>query len=119
MVLGILILLGGTLVTLSASLLWIIAGLTINAVGFFLAHSMASSWVSRHAEKARGSASALYLVFYYVGASLGSAWLEPFWKYAGWPGVVLGSWLLLGVTLGIAVWLWHRERATQTIGVAG
>ncbi len=119
MVLGILILLGGTLVTLSQSLLWIIVGLTINAVGFFLAHSMASSWVSRHAEKARGSASALYLVFYYVGASLGSAWLEPFWQYAGWSGVVLGSWLLLGVTLGIAVWLWRRERAAQPIGVAG
>ncbi|EWH01751.1 hypothetical protein Q427_12395 [Halomonas sp. BC04] len=119
MVLGILILLGGTLVTLSQSLLWIIVGLTINAVGFFLAHSMASSWVSRHAEKARGSASALYLVFYYVGASLGSAWLEPFWQYAGWPGVVLGSWMLLGVTLGIAVWLWRRERMAQPIGAAG
>ncbi|MCG6657387.1 MFS transporter [Halomonas campisalis] len=111
MMLGVLILMGGTLITLSASLGWILFGLTVNAFGFFLAHSMASSWVSRHAQRARGSASALYLVFYYLGASLGSAWLEPFWQRGGWPGVALGSWLLLGVTLGIAAWLWHGERS--------
>ncbi|PMR75486.1 MFS transporter [Billgrantia endophytica] len=119
MILGILILMGGTLVTLSGSLAWVIAGLTINAFGFFLAHSMASSWVSRHAEKARGSASALYLVFYYVGASLGSAWLEPFWQLGGWSGVVLGSWMMLVVTLAIAVWLWRREWSAQRVQLAG
>lgn len=110
MALGVLILMVGTFVTLADSLAWIIAGLTINAVGFFLAHSMASSWVSRQAQRARGSASALYLVFYYLGASLGSIWLEPFWQRGGWLGVVIGSWLLLGVTLAIALWLWRSER---------
>lgn len=110
MMLGILILMGGTAVTLAGSLPWIIAGLTINAFGFFLAHSMASSWVGRHARRARGSASALYLVFYYSGASLGGFWLEPFWRTAGWHGVALASWLMLGVTLALAAWLWRGER---------
>ncbi|GHE20052.1 MFS transporter [Halomonas urumqiensis] len=110
MMIGVMILMGGTLVTLAGSLGWIITGLTINAFGFFLAHSMASSWVSRHAHMARGSASALYLVFYYCGASLGGLWLEPFWHLAGWPGVTIGSWLVLIVTLGIAAWLWRQER---------
>lgn len=118
MTLGILILMGGTFVTLVDSLAWIIAGLTINAVGFFLAHSMASSWVSRQSERARGSASALYLVFYYLGASLGSLWLEPFWQRGGWLGVAIGSWLLLGVTLGIALWLWRGERISERVSLA-
>ena len=110
MALGIIILMGGTLITLQESLAWIITGLTINAVGFFLAHSMASSWVGRQAQRARGSASALYLAFYYLGASLGSLWLEPFWQWGAWPGVVIGSWLVLGGTLCIALWLWRKER---------
>lgn len=111
MMAGIIILMVGTAVTLSASLPLIILGLTINAFGFFLAHSMVSSWVGRHAERARGSASALYLVFYYSGASLGGFWLEPFWQSAAWFGVAVGSWLVLSVTLTIAVWLWRRDRA--------
>ena len=115
MIVGILILMGGTLVTLADSLAWVIVGLTINAVGFFLAHSMASSWVSRQAQRARGSASALYLVFYYLGASLGSLWLEPFWQRGGWFGVAIGSWLLLCVTLGIAIWLWRAERNAERL----
>lgn len=111
MVLGILILMGGTLVTLAGSLALIVLGLTINSFGFFLAHAMVSSWVGRHAGQARGSASALYLVFYYSGASLGAFWLEPFWQAGAWPGVVVGSWLVLGITLGVAVWLWRRQES--------
>lgn len=110
MMLGIAILMLGTLVTLADSLVLIILGLTINAFGFFLAHSLASSWVGRYAQGARGSASALYLVFYYVGASLGGFWLEPFWRWAGWQGVAWGSWILLSVTLAIAFGLWRFER---------
>ncbi|MEC9483833.1 MAG: MFS transporter [Halomonas sp.] len=110
MMLGIAILMAGSLVTLNDALVAILSGLVINAFGFFLCHSMASSWVSRHALTARGSASALYLVFYYVGASLGGFYLEPFWQAAGWQGVVIGSWLVLAVTLGMAAWLWRRER---------
>ncbi|WP_346797390.1 MFS transporter [Halomonas sp. Bachu 37] len=113
MVLGVVIMMTGTGVTLSSALVGIIAGLTINAFGFFLVHSMASGWVSRQAQGARGSASALYLVFYYVGASLGGFWLEPFWNNAAWPGVAVGSWLLLALTLAIAGWLYRKEHAVR------
>lgn len=113
MALGILILMGGTLITLQESLAWIMVGLTVNAVGFFLAHSMAASWVGRQAQRARGSASALYLGFYYLGASLGSLWLEPFWQRGGWLGVAIASWLVLGITLGIALWLWRTEWSAE------
>nr|WP_298378351.1 MFS transporter [uncultured Halomonas sp.] len=108
MMVGILILMGGTLVTLSASLPVILLGLVINAFGFFLCHSMASSWVGRQATHSRGSATALYLVFYYLGASLGGFYLEPFWSMAGWQGIALASWLVLAGTLSLAIWLWRR-----------
>ena len=107
MMLGITTLMLGSLVTLMPSLIAIIAGLTVNAVGFFLAHSMASSWVGRHAQRARGSASSLYLVFYYLGASLGGLYLEPFWARWQWGGVVAASWLVLAGTLSVAAWLWR------------
>ncbi|HBM42785.1 MAG TPA: MFS transporter, partial [Halomonas sp.] len=44
---GIVILMLGTAITLADSLALIILGLTINAFGFFMAHSLASSWVGR------------------------------------------------------------------------
>ncbi|WP_447528156.1 MFS transporter [Vreelandella sp. TE19] len=107
---GIVILMLGTAVTLARPLWLVILGLTINAFGFFLCHSLASSWVGRYAQGARGSASALYLVFYYLGASVGGFWLEPFWRWSQWQGVAVGSWLLLGVTFFIALNLWRFER---------
>lgn len=110
MMAGVVILMLGTAVTLNDSLLLIILGLTINAFGFFLAHSLASSWVGRYAQGARGSASALYLVFYYVGASLGGFWLEPFWQGAGWTGIAWGSWILLSITLVITLGMRRFER---------
>ncbi|QJQ95750.1 MFS transporter [Vreelandella populi] len=109
MMLGIGIFTLGTLVTLAPGLPLILIGLTINAFGFFLAHSMASSWVGRNAQTARGSASALYLVFYYIGASLGGFYLEPFWQVAGWQGIAVASWLVLAFTLGVAFWLRGRS----------
>lgn len=110
MMLGIGILMSGSLLTLIPSLITIIVGLTVNAVGFFLAHSMASSWVGRHALRARGSASSLYLVFYYLGASLGGFYLEPFWARWQWSGVIAASLLVLLGTFNVAAWLWRRER---------
>ncbi|APX93969.1 MFS transporter [Halomonas sp. 1513] len=110
MMLGIAIFAAGTLLTLAGSLAAIIIGLTVNAFGFFFAHSTASSWVGRQAKAARGSASALYLVFYYVGASLGGFYLEPFWQLAHWWGVALASWLVLAVTLALAARLGRQER---------
>ncbi|EPC02546.1 hypothetical protein L861_09385 [Litchfieldella anticariensis FP35 = DSM 16096] len=110
MMLGVTIFMLGTLVTLSPALPLILIGLTVNAFGFFFAHSMASSWVGRHARVSRGSASALYLVFYYLGASLGGIYLEPFWQVAGWQGVAIASWLILAITFAIAVWLRQHEQ---------
>ncbi|KGA02143.1 major facilitator transporter [Cobetia amphilecti] len=108
MMLGTGLLVIGTLLTLTHSLIGMLVGLSINAFGFFLAHATASAWVGRNAEGARASASALYLTAYYLGASLGGFWLEPFWQAAGWPGVVVASVLVLAVTFSLAILCWRR-----------
>lgn len=113
MALGVLILMLGTLVTLSSSLWLIIGGFFINAFGFFLCHSLASSWVNQCASRAKASASALYLVFYYVGASTGGLYLQPFWQWLQWQGVVVGALLMYGVTFLLCLWLWQRARLAQ------
>ncbi len=100
---GIIILICGSLTTLSNELLLIVLGFFINSFGFFFAHSSASSWVSHQATHARASASSLYLVFYYLGASCGGFYLDPFWQWLGWEGVVLGSVMVLLVTLSLSL----------------
>ena len=40
----------------------------------------ASAWVGQHVEHNRALASSLYLVGYYLGASLGGLYLHPFWE---------------------------------------
>ncbi|WP_409523662.1 MFS transporter [Nitrincola sp. MINF-07-Sa-05] len=113
MALGIVILMCGTLLTLLPSLVAIIAGLFINSFGFFITHSCASSWVSHQAQHAKASASSLYLVFYYMGASTGGLYLAPFWQQAGWSGVVVGSLIIFSLTLACAAMLllWQRRSA--------
>ncbi|WP_346836637.1 MFS transporter [Microbulbifer sp. SAOS-129_SWC] len=106
--LGILVFICGSLVTLNESLWVIVAGFLLSSFGFFLCHSTASSWVSRRARTAKASASSLYLVFYYLGASTGGFYLHIFWSSRHWPGVVLGSVLVLLVTLGLAIRLDKR-----------
>lgn len=110
---GIGILMLGTLVTLTQTLSGIISGLLINSFGFFLCHSICSAWVNRNAEHARASASSLYLVAYYLGASSGGLYLDPFWQQGGWPGVVIGSLLVLVVTAGLAFSLFCRQQGLR------
>ena len=111
--LGVLIVMLGTLLTLSNQLWLIVAGFFINAFGFFLTHSLASSWVNQCATRAKASASALYLVFYYVGASTGGIYLQPFWQWLQWSGVVIGALLMYSLTLGLCFWLWRRAKRLQ------
>lgn len=113
MALGVVILIIGTVLTLNSSLLAIVSGFFINAFGFFLTHSLASSWVNQCASRAKASASALYLVFYYVGASSGGLYLQPFWQWLGWDGVVLGAVLMYLVTLTLCCCLQRKSRLLQ------
>ena len=97
------VLLTGVVLTAAAPLMLIVLGIGVVTVGYFGAHSVASSWVSRRGRTARAQAAAFYLFFLYVGSSvLGSAGGIA-WSRAGWAGVALFLSLLLIVALLIAL----------------
>lgn len=114
---GIVVLMGGTLLTLMPDIRAIICGFLLNSLGFFMAHSAVSGWVSHTAIRARASASSLYLVFYYLGASSGGFYLDPFWHWQGWTGVVIGSLVVLSLTLSAATGLafWQRRQSCRAL----
>ncbi|MFL6708302.1 MAG: MFS transporter [Massilia sp.] len=96
----------GLLLTLSGSPWLIVPGVGLFTFGFFASHSVASSWVGRRAREPKALASAMYLLFYYLGSSvLGSA-SGAAWSRAGWPGVVA----LLGSVLAISFLIALRLR---------
>lgn len=95
---------------LGQTLAFILGGLLVSSFGFFLAHACASAWVGQHVEHNRALASSLYLVAYYLGASLGGFYLHPFWERGQLPGLVLGIELVLLVTAGLSLWL-ARQKA--------
>jgi YNFM family putative membrane transporter len=85
---GVLIFAVGLALTLAHALVILITGIALVTIGFFVAHGIASGWVGRMANGAKGHAASLYLLAYYLGSSLlGSAggW---FWTRDGWVGVV-------------------------------
>jgi YNFM family putative membrane transporter len=77
----------GALLTLARALPAVVAGVGLFTVGFFGAHSVASGWVGRRAVTARAQASALYLLFYYLGSSVSGTVGGLFWARGGWPAV--------------------------------
>ncbi|MGO1617964.1 MAG: MFS transporter [Oceanisphaera sp.] len=102
----------GNLGLLSGRLPLILLTLLIDSFAFFLAHACASSWVGRSVKSNRALASSLYLVFYYLGASLGGLYLYPFWEQGRLAGVAVGMWLVLFLTAGLTLHLKKRsERA--------
>lgn len=95
-------LLVGVAMTASMWLALVVAGIGIVTIGFFGAHSIASSWVGRRARASRGQAAAFYLFFYYLGSSvLGSAGGVA-WTGWGWAGVALYCGVLTVLALAIA-----------------
>ena len=85
---GIGLLLLGALVSLPDLLGLVLGGLVLVTVGFFAAHSSASSWLSHRVTAAPAQATALYLFSYYAGSSVGGTAGGVAFEAAGWPGLV-------------------------------
>ena len=85
----IVIMLTGVALTLFSQIVIILAGIAVATFGFFGAHSVASSWVGRRAQRGRAQASALYLFCYYAGSSIVGSVGGLFWSSAGWIPPVL------------------------------
>jgi len=98
-----LVFLAGIIATAASPLSMVILGIGVATVGYFGAHSVASSWVSRRGGVARAQAAALYLFFLYVGSSVMGAVGGIAWSHAGWAGVAwfMGSMIALALLIAV------------------
>jgi YNFM family putative membrane transporter len=103
--LTLLVMLAGTLITLSGWLPLIVAGVGVFTCGFFSAHAIASSWVGRRARTAKAQASSIYLFSYYLGSSISGTVGGLFWVNSGWNGVAAMISLLIIIAFGVATLL--------------
>jgi predicted MFS family arabinose efflux permease len=96
----------GVLLTLIHSLPTVMAGLTLACTGVFIANSAGSSYVGSAATEARASAVGLYVTFYYMGGSGGSAIPGFAWSRGGWPAcaALIVAVQLLTITLAMIFW---------------
>ncbi len=100
---GVLIALVGIAITLLEPLGFVVLGIAVLTVGFFAAHSVASSWVGRRAVHAPAQASALYLLSYYLGGSIAGPAGGAAWESGRWDEVALLAAVLLGVGLVVSL----------------
>jgi len=93
----------GLLLTLVRSLPVVIVGLAIFSSGVFIAQAAATVQTGAIAGRARSSAAGLYVMFYYLGGSLGATLTGWSWRWKQWPGCVA----LLGAVSLLSLWLAH------------
>lgn len=78
----------------------LILALLLLCFGNFAAQGAATAFVATQATHDRGSASSLYLAFYYVGGALGAFVPGLLLSHMGWPGVLLCT----TVALVLGIW---------------
>jgi MFS transporter, YNFM family, putative membrane transport protein len=107
---------GALLLTAAPVLPLVLAGLALFTVGFFAAHTSASGMVGRRATTGRSQASALYLLAYYAGSSLGGWAGGLAFEWGAWPGVVAYVGALLVIALGLALLLRRTPPLAEAAG---
>ena len=93
------VMLAGVGLMATTPLVLVIVGIATVTFGFFGGHSVASSWIGLRAKDAKAQASALYLFFYYIGASIAGSIGGTVWDRWRWPGVELFLAALLATAL--------------------
>jgi MFS family permease len=101
----------GTLLTLHHNIAVIVAGLSLECTGIFLAQSIANSYIGIVAPRGRAAAVGLYVSAYYLGGTLGSAVPGVFWKLGGWIACVALIVFVQMTTIGVAGVFWREEAA--------
>ncbi|WP_405012997.1 MFS transporter [Kitasatospora sp. NBC_01539] len=99
----------GLLLSLAGSLVAALLGLVLITAGFFAGHATASSSVGRTASHGRAQASALYLIAYYLGNSLGGTLGADAYHAGGWSGAAAVG--LVAMVLASGVTLYATRRA--------
>ncbi len=102
---GLLVAAAGVAGTLVAWLPAVATSLVVVCVGMFLVQATAPAFVNRNAASAKGAAGALYVTFYYLGATLGSYLPGLAFQRWAWPGVAGACLLSLAVASASNRWL--------------
>ena len=102
---GLLVAAAGVAGTLVPSLTVIVVSLVVICVGMFLVQATAPAFVNVNAVSAKGAAGALYVTFYYLGATLWSFLPGLAFQRWAWPGVVGACLLSLAVAFASNRWL--------------
>ena len=97
----------GISLTLVASVPVVMAGLALCCTGVFIAQSSASSYIGIATHEARAAAVGLYVMFYYVGGSLGAALPGLLWSGGGWTACVALIASVQMVTIGLGLLFWR------------
>jgi MFS transporter, YNFM family, putative membrane transport protein len=103
MIAGVVVAALGLALTLTHELVPVVIGIVVLTIGFFMTHSVASSWVGQLAADAKGHATSLYLLAYYLGSSVLGSWGGWFWQNGAWPSVVSFSFVLLTMCCALAL----------------
>lgn len=98
----------GILLSLSASLPIVIAGLALVTGGLFVVQALSLGFIGTAVLRARSSAVGLYVTSFYIGGALGGVPPGWLWHHADWPGVVA---LIMVVLAGMATIGWTAWRA--------
>ena len=96
----------GVALTLAHSMTAVLAGLTLACTGVFVANSAGSSYVGSAATESRASAVGLYVTFYYVGGSAGSAIPGLIWSHPEWGACVALIVAVQALTIVLAALFW-------------
>lgn len=85
---GSLVLILGLALILLPSVVAIISGLLVVCTGFFAVHAAAIGALNRKLSSGQGRANALYVLFYYVGGSIGITVAGIAYESGGWERVI-------------------------------
>ncbi|ELA8063258.1 MFS transporter [Vibrio parahaemolyticus] len=114
MFLGAVVSMAGMWIAAFESLAAMLIGLLLISFGAFFTHTLAYGWVGQNVTQAKATATALYLVHYYVGGSLGGFLLLYCWQHGGWSTVLLGGSVLYAVMFAAIAYLKHICESVDT-----
>ncbi|WGW11096.1 MFS transporter [Saxibacter everestensis] len=106
----------GLLLMAARPLPLIIVGIALMTAGFFAVHGVASGWVAARAGAGVGGAGqavAMYMLFYYLGSSVGGSAAGVAFSGFGWSGVTVLTVSLVGLALVLGLLLRRTKRLTR------
>lgn len=96
---GLITALSGIIITLISITSFVILGLFFLCAGLFITQPATSAMVGENAKTAKGSATSLYLFFYYLGGSFGAFLPGYFWSLYGWSGIFFISIFMIFIAM--------------------